>query len=80
MPPKRFHVTDTELSVMEVLWDRGALIQERLRHLSASLCDGSVMPMLSGLIKPRRWTTVEQKELRQLLSEIIDAKSSVRKN
>ena len=22
MPPERFHVTETELSVMEVLWDR----------------------------------------------------------
>ena len=134
MPPKRFHVTDTELSVMEVLWDReqattrdvcdelypqgttsqyytvqkllerlekrncvrrdrsgrvhvfsaavdrGELIEERLRDLSESLCDGSVMPMLSGLIKLRRWTAAEQKQLRQLLNEVTDAKSSVRKN
>ncbi len=128
MPPKRFHVTDTELSVLQVLWDRGSattrevcdelypngeashyytvqkllerlekracvhrdrsgrahvfsaaldretLIQERLRDLSHSLCDGAVMPMLSGLIGMRRWTADEQQQLQQMLDGLASQK------
>lgn len=123
MPPRKYHVTDAELSVLQVLWDRGqqttrqitdqlypdgstaqyytvqkllerlesrncvlrnrdqrihkftaaidreTLIQERLRDLSDSLCDGSIAPMLSGLVQLRRWTEAEQAELRKLLDE-----------
>jgi BlaI family penicillinase repressor len=124
MTPKRFHVTDTELSVLQVLWDRkvattreicdelypggttaqyytvqkllerlesrgcverdrtervhtfspaidrASLIEERLRDLSESLCDGAVLPMLTGLIRMRRWTPSEQKQLQQFLSDL----------
>ncbi|QDV51192.1 BlaI/MecI/CopY family transcriptional regulator [Gimesia fumaroli] len=129
MPPKQYHVTDTELLVLQVLWersrattrevcdeiypegstsqyytvqkllerlesrncverdrsqrvhifsatiDRETLIQERLRGLSDSLCGGSVIPMLTGLIQMRRWTTAEQKQLNQLLEEVSGKKS-----
>jgi len=124
MPPKRFHVTDTELSVLQVLWDRrvattreicdelypggeaaqyytvqkllerlesrgcverdrrqrvhtfsptierDSLIEERLRELSQSLCDGAVLPMLTGLIRMRKWTSSEQKQLQQFLADL----------
>jgi predicted transcriptional regulator len=128
MPGKRFHVTDAELSVLQVLWEReaattreicgqlypaggtaqyytvqkllerlesrgcvrrdrtervhvfsaaiarDALIEERLRDLSESLCGGDVLPMLSGLMRMRRWTAAEQKQLQDLLSNIRGGK------
>ena len=123
MAKQKFHVTDAELSVLQVLWDKGrattrevcdelypdattaqyytvqkllerlegrkcvtrdrserahvfsaavdreTLIQERLRTLSDSLCEGSLMPMLSGLIQMRRWTADEHEALAELLDE-----------
>ena len=124
MTPKRFHVTDTELSVLQVLWerkvattreicdelypgggtaqyytvqkllerlesrgcvqrdrkkrthafapaiDRESLIAERLRDLSDSLCDGDLLPMLTGLFRMRPWKPAEQKQLQQFLNEL----------
>jgi len=129
MPTRKFHVTDTELAVLQILWDRerattrevcdelypegtasqyytvqkllerlearecvsrdrssrvhvfeasigrDELIQERLRDLSDSLCDGSVIPMLSGLIQMRRWTSQEQDQLASLLEELSDKRT-----
>lgn len=133
MPPKPFHVTEAELSVLQVLWnlgsattreicdaiypegtpsqyytvqkllerlesrdcvvrdrasrvhrfspaiDRDTLLAERLRDLSDSLCDESVLPMLSGLLKLRRWNREEQKRLQQLVDDLI-SDSSRKKN
>ncbi len=50
--------------------DRDMLLAERLRELSEALCDGSVMPMLSGLLKLKRWTSSEQQQLQQLIDEL----------
>ncbi|QDT21382.1 BlaI/MecI/CopY family transcriptional regulator [Gimesia chilikensis] len=129
MRPKQYHVTDTELLVLQVLWDRGeattrevcdeiypdgstsqyytvqkllerlekrncvqrdrsqrvhvftaaidreTLIQERLRGLSDTLCGGSIIPMLTGLIQMRRWTASEQEELRDLLDQVAPRQS-----
>jgi len=131
MAPRKFHVTDTELAVLQYLWDNGpaatrdicstlypqgtvsqyytvqklldrlesrgcvtrdrsdrvhrfsaaidrdSLLAERLRDLSETLCDGSLMPMLSGLLKLKRWTSREQEQLQQLLD---DLKSKGRKS
>ena len=130
MASKKFHVTDAELAVLEVLWktgrattreiadalhpdgsvaqyytvqkllerlegrkcvarnrservhvfsaavDRDTLIQERLRDLSDSLCDGSLLPMLSGLIRMRRWTKAEQRALQHLLDDSLKPSQS----
>ena len=128
MTGKRFHVTDAELAVLQVLWDRGTattrdvcnelnpdgggtseyytiqkllerlekrdcvtrdrtqrvhlfspaidretLIEQRLRDVSDSLCDGAVIPMLSGLIRMRQWTADEQEQLKKLLHGVSDA-------
>lgn len=125
MSGRRFHVTDAELAVLQILWDRGkattrdvcnelnpdgggtseyytiqkllerlekrdcvtrdrtqrthvfspaidreTLIQQRLRDVSNSLCDGAVIPMLSGLIRMRQWTADEQQQLKQLLESV----------
>ena len=129
MRPKQYHVTDTELLVLQVLWDRGqattrevcdeiypdgstsqyytvqkllerlekrncvqrnrsqrvhvfaaaidreTLIQERMRGLSDTLCGGSLIPMLTGLIQMRRWTASEQKQLRDLLDQVSPRQS-----
>ncbi|MDB4614073.1 BlaI/MecI/CopY family transcriptional regulator [bacterium] len=123
MVKPKFHVTDAELEILQILWeserattrevcdqlypqattaqyytvqkllerlesrkcvnrdrsqrahvftaaiDRDTLIQDRLRNVSDSLCDGALLPMLSGLIKMRKWSASEQKELAQLLKE-----------
>ena len=53
--------------------DREALIQERLRDLSDSLCEGSLMPMLTGLVQLRRWTPSEKKRLNDLVAELNGA-------
>ncbi len=125
---KTFHVTDTELSVLQVLWeneqattrevcdelypggeashyytvqkllerlekrgcvlrdrserthrfsaaiDRQSLIEHRLRDLSHSLCDGALLPMLTGLIGMRKLTDEEQKALRRMLKENKESK------
>lgn len=131
MSGKRFHVTDAELAVLQVLWDRGTattrdvcnqlnpggggtseyytiqkllerlekrhcvtrdrtqrvhvfspaidretLIEQRLRDVSDSLCDGAVIPMLSGLIRMRQWTADEQEQLKKLLHSVSDPKDS----
>jgi predicted transcriptional regulator len=52
--------------------DREALIEQRLRDVSVSLCDGAVIPMLSGLIRMRRWTADEQQQLKKLLNDVSD--------
>ncbi|MBI1347171.1 BlaI/MecI/CopY family transcriptional regulator [bacterium] len=54
--------------------DRDVLLAERLQDLSESLCDGSLMPLLSGLLKLKRWTTDEQQQLQQLIDELMPKK------
>ncbi|HVR74966.1 MAG TPA: BlaI/MecI/CopY family transcriptional regulator [Planctomycetota bacterium] len=129
-PPQ--DITDTELSILHALWDRGSMttreitdilypegtvshyatvqslllrleekgivsrarserthvftaavgrdeiIGRRLRTLAKQLCDGSLSPLLTHLVKARKLTSRERAELRSLLDD-LDTKAKARK-
>jgi predicted transcriptional regulator len=55
--------------------DRDELIGRRLRAVAEKLCGGSLTPLLTNLIRSRRLTARERRELRALMDE-LDRKPS----
>ena len=49
---------------------RDALIGRRLEDVSEKLCGGSLTPLLTHLVRARRLTTLERRELRALIDEL----------
>jgi predicted transcriptional regulator len=49
---------------------RDAVIDRRLRTLADNLCDGSLSPLLTHLVKAKRLSARERRELRRLLDEL----------
>jgi len=49
---------------------RGDVIGHELRELADRLCDGSLTPLLTHLVKAARLSTDERDELRQLLQSL----------
>jgi predicted transcriptional regulator len=49
--------------------DRDALIGRRLRETAEKLCDGSLTPLLTHLLKVERLSPKERQELRALMDE-----------
>lgn len=58
--------------------DRDAVLGQQLDALVEKMCGGSLQPLLSNLIRGRRLTADELKELLSLV-ESLDAKSSSKK-
>jgi len=52
---------------------REEVLGRRLSSLAENLCDGSLSPLLTHLIRERKLTAAERKELRSLLDEIESA-------
>ncbi|HMP04547.1 MAG TPA: BlaI/MecI/CopY family transcriptional regulator [Gemmatales bacterium] len=49
---------------------RDELLSRRLRRVAEQLCDGSLAPVLTHLVRGQRLTPAERAELRQLLTEL----------
>ncbi len=50
--------------------DRETLIGRRLRHMAEQLCDGSMTPLLTHLVRQQDWSEQERNALRELLREL----------
>ncbi len=50
--------------------DRDALIGRRLRAVADRLCGGSLTPLLTNLIRSRRLSSRERREIRALVDEL----------
>ena len=50
--------------------DREALIAQRLEDLAADLCEGSLAPLLTNLVRHRRLTDAERQALRAMVDEL----------
>src|SRR5436305_8976373 len=50
--------------------DRDALIGRRLEDMADKLCGGSLTPLLTHLVRARRLTSGERRELRALIDEL----------
>ena len=50
--------------------DREALIAQRLEALAADLCEGSLAPLLTNLVRHQRLTDGERQALRAMVQEI----------
>jgi len=60
--------------VFKAAVDREGLIARRLRAVADTLCDGSLSPLLSHLVKGETLSAQERKELRALIED-LDEKS-----
>ena len=56
--------------VFEAAIDRTELIERRLQSTADQLCDGSLQPLLSQLVRAKRLSAAERKSLRDLLDEL----------
>jgi len=56
--------------VFEAAIDRQALIGRRLQQTADRLCDGSIQPLLTHLVKAGRLSADERRSLRNLLDEL----------
>ncbi len=56
--------------------DRDTLIGRRLRQMAEQLCDGSLTPLLTQLVRQQKWSAKERSALRGLLRELEDDDSS----
>jgi BlaI family penicillinase repressor len=54
------------------LVSRDDLIARRLRRVAEQLCDGSLAPLLSHLVRADQLTARERAELRKLLADLTD--------
>ncbi len=55
--------------------NRDELIGRRLRHVADQLCDGSLSPLLTNLVKAGALSSKERNELRDLLAEVTSNSS-----
>jgi BlaI family transcriptional regulator, penicillinase repressor len=51
---------------------REDLIGDRLEDMAAKLCGGSLTPLLTHLVRQRRLSAQERRELRELIDELDD--------
>jgi predicted transcriptional regulator len=66
--------------LFEAAIDRGDLIDRKLQQAADKLCDGSIQPLLTHLVKGARLSAAERKSLRSLLDELEkDSKKPNRK-
>jgi predicted transcriptional regulator len=54
----------------EAAIDRGNLIDRRLQQTADKLCDGSIQPLLTHLVKGARLSAADRRSLRSLLDEL----------
>lgn len=52
---------------------REELIGRRLRQVAEQLCDGSVTPLLTHLVRSQRLSAQERRELRALIEELSES-------
>jgi BlaI family transcriptional regulator, penicillinase repressor len=57
----------------EATINRDELIGRRLEEMAAKLCGGSLTPLLTHLVRAKRLTVRERKELRALIAELDQA-------
>jgi predicted transcriptional regulator len=50
--------------------DRDEFIGQRLRAVADKLCGGSLTPLLTNLVRSRRLTSKERREIRKLMEEL----------
>jgi BlaI family penicillinase repressor len=67
---------DGNVLIFSAAVDREALIGRRLRDVADKLCEGSVTPLLTHLVRSRRLTPAEVDELQALLDELRREKKS----
>jgi predicted transcriptional regulator len=53
---------------------REKLMGQRLESMAEKLCGGSLTPLLTHLVRTRKWTSRERQELRQLIDELDRSK------
>lgn len=56
--------------VFKALIDRDELIGRRLQAVAERLCGGSLTPLLTNLVRSKRLTSKERRELRRLMDEL----------
>ena len=56
--------------IYEAAIDRDELIGRRLRDMAEKLCGGSLTPLLTHLMRTRRLTADERRELRSLIDDL----------
>jgi predicted transcriptional regulator len=50
--------------------DRNEMIGSRLEALAERLCDGSLTPLVTNLVRSKRLTAKERREIRRLMDEL----------
>ncbi len=55
--------------------EREELIGRRLQEMAEKLCGGSITPLLTHLVRQRRLTARERRELRELIDELDPPRS-----
>jgi len=56
--------------VFEATMDRDELIDRRLQAVAEKLCGGSLTPLLTNLVRSKRLTPKERREIRRLMDEL----------
>jgi BlaI family penicillinase repressor len=56
--------------VFEALVNRDDIIGRRLEAVAAKLCGGSLTPLLTNLVRSKRLTLKERREIRKLMDEL----------
>jgi BlaI family transcriptional regulator, penicillinase repressor len=56
--------------LFEAAIERGDLIERRLQQTADKLCDGSIQPLLTHLVKGARLSATDRESLRSLLDEL----------
>ncbi len=64
--------------IFEAAVEREDVIGRRLKDLVETLCEGSLSPVLTHLIRARKLTAAERKELRRILDEMEKAQKAPR--
>jgi predicted transcriptional regulator len=61
---------DTWPHLFEAAIERGDLIDRKLQETANKLCEGSIQPLLTHLVKGSRLSAAERRSLRSLLDEL----------
>src|SRR5262249_34723305 len=56
--------------VFKAIMDRDELIGRRLQAVAEKLCGGSLTPLLTNLVRSKRLTPRERREIRKLMDEL----------
>ena|SRR5207248_3415987 len=56
--------------VFQAILDRDELIGRRLQAVAEKLCGGSLTPLLTNLVRSKRLTPRERREIRRLMDEL----------